>query len=221
MLLGCRRTQRRRQGAPATSARSPISPWRRWKPCLRFLPQPSGRNTEAFCWMAPWDTLIMVVISTIFAYLIGLPLGCLADPDPAPRHLAPPRPQPRSGHGSSTSAGPAPSSSDDRHYAFYPSCWWAPRSVSGAPSPPGGLPPPPSSPGWWKPLLPRWTPVWWKPPSPWAHPFPRSSGRSTCRRQSPPWCWAVPSPSSPFWPTLRCRCCGCRRPGRHGHPVRL
>ncbi len=34
--------------------------------------------------------------------------------------------------------------------------------------------------------LPRWMPVWWKPLSPWGPPACRSCGRSTCRRRCPP-----------------------------------
>ena len=53
----------------------------------------------------------------------------------------------------------------------------------------------------WRPPLQKWTPVWWKPPSPWAPPLSRSSGKSTCRKPSPLWCWAARSPLSPFWAT--------------------
>ena len=52
-----------------------------------------------------WDTLVMVVISTAFAYLIGLPLGValiLTQPHGIRPH--------RGWTGSSTSAGPSPSS---------------------------------------------------------------------------------------------------------------
>ena len=55
------------------------------------------------------DTMIMVVISTVFAYIIGLPLGVLLS-------ISPTASGPTSGStaswaGSSTWAGPSPSSS--------------------------------------------------------------------------------------------------------------
>ena len=57
-----------------------------------------------------WDTLVMVVISTAFAYLIGLPLGGGPDPDPGPTASGPTGASTGCWTGSSTSAGPSPSS---------------------------------------------------------------------------------------------------------------
>lgn len=56
-----------------------------------------------------WDTLVMVVISTAFAYLIGLPLG-VALILTQPHGIRPHRASTGCWTGSSTSAGPSPSS---------------------------------------------------------------------------------------------------------------
>ena len=52
------------------------------------------------------DTLVMVLVSTLFAYLLGLPLGVALTVTSAPT-----KPLTRSWVGSSTLAGPFPSSS--------------------------------------------------------------------------------------------------------------
>uniref|UniRef100_UPI00307C1184 hypothetical protein n=1 Tax=Dysosmobacter welbionis TaxID=2093857 RepID=UPI00307C1184 len=56
-----------------------------------------------------WDTLVMVVISTAFAYLIGLPLGVALILTP-PTASGPTGASTGCWTGSSTSAGPSPSS---------------------------------------------------------------------------------------------------------------
>lgn len=56
-----------------------------------------------------WDTLVMVVISTAFAYLIGLPLG-VALILTQPHGIRPTGASTGCWTGSSTSAGPSPSS---------------------------------------------------------------------------------------------------------------
>ena len=57
-----------------------------------------------------WDTLFMVVVSTVFAYLIGVPLG-VALIVTQPQGIRPHRASTVCWTGSSTSAGPSPSSS--------------------------------------------------------------------------------------------------------------
>ena len=131
------------------------------------------------------DTLIMVGLSTVFAYLIGLPLGVLLSIT-QPHGIWP-------------------------HKWFNRVLGWiinVGRSLPfiilmiaimdftklivgtkmGSPGPlsPWWSPPPPLSPVWWRPPWPRWTPVWWRPPNPWGPPGCRSSGKSICLRQSPP-----------------------------------
>ena len=72
-----------------------------------------------------WDTLVMVVISTAFAYLIGLPLG-VALILTQPHGIRP-------------------------HRGVYRVLDWIVNIGRSVPSCLWWCPPPPSSPGWWRP----------------------------------------------------------------------
>ncbi len=166
------------------------------------------------------DTLIMVGLSTVFAYLIGLPLGVLPEYHPAPWHLAPQMVQP--GAGLDHQLG--------RSLPFIilmiAIMDFTKLIVGTKMGVPGAIVPlvvsaAPLSPVWWRPPWPRWTPVWWRPPNPWGPPGCRSSGKSICLRQSLPDPGGLHLHHHHLGLHRHRRRGGSRRSGRLGHPLRL
>ena len=120
-----------------------------------------------------WDTIVMVVVSTVFAYVIGLPLGVLLNIS-QPHGIWPKKWVNRI-LGWIINIG--------RSLPFiilmiaimpFTKVIVGTKIGVRGPSSPWWSPPPPSSPGWWRPPWRKWTPAWWRPPSPWGPPGSRS-----------------------------------------------